>query len=822
MTVNNKSVFPTLYHGAEKIPLNKTSKTMVRSQEDSASIALAMEAAKVAWWKMDLSTGNISYAERETELLGYPSGKLNHCNEFMSLIHPDDRVQVIKAMKNHLDGRTDRYDVEFRILTKSHGYKWFLNSGSVETKDKNGKPLIFTGFIIDITDRKLADELLKSSELRYRRLFESAKDGILILDAETGMIMDANPYLIELLGYTGDQFLEKAIWEIGFFKDIIANKQKFEELQQQEYVRYEDLPLETTRGKKINVEFVSNVYLENHKKVIQCNIRDITLRKKAELAYHQSEEKFRLIMENSADAVFIIDHNGKYLFFNQAVTDMLGYSPEEIKQKSLADFMLKNKRSNFNALFEEVLNKGKIYAEIEMIRKNRNRILTDFYMILLPNGLIYCMFKNITMRRETELLLKQKSRQFKQQNKEYQQLNSQLIQSNLKLISAVGKAEENDSLKTAFLQNMSHEIRTPMNGILGFSDLLKNPHLSGEDQQKYIRIIEQSGRRMLNIINDIVDISKIETGQIDLFIQDTNVNDLLRHLHTFFEPEAELKGLELNCELSLTNEFSRIETDNIKLIQILSNLLKNALKFTETGSISFGYNLRKNMLEFYVKDTGIGIKPEMQEIIFDRFRQVDISIARNYEGAGLGLAISKAFILKLGGKIWMKSEFSKGANFYFNIPYRISKSNHVSKKPERLPGGRLQNINILITEDDSTSMLLLKKVLEFEKANLFFASNGQEAFKIARTTPELQIILMDLKMPVMDGYTATQMIKRIKPEITIIAQSACAFSNDQDEAIKSGCDDYIRKPINIEMLLEIIHKNIGKPVTPIGSMISDD
>ncbi|HWR99492.1 MAG TPA: PAS domain S-box protein, partial [Prolixibacteraceae bacterium] len=360
---------------------------------------------------------------------------------------------------------------------------------------------------------QMAEESLKTSETRYRRLFESAKDGILILDAETGMIIDVNPFLIEMLGFTEKQFLKKAIWEIGFFRDLVESKEKFIELQQTEYVRYENLPLETVNGRKFNVEFVSNVYEENNKNVIQCNIRDITLRKKAETAHHQSEEKFRLIMENSSEAIFMLDHQGGYLNSNKAFTDMLGYTEEEIKQKSITDLISKKKAKNFPDLFDEVLKNGKIFAEIKLVKKNGNRILTELSSVLLPNGLVYCSCKDITLSREVKRLLKQKSRQLRNQIKEYQHLNKLLVLSNEQLIFAKRKAEENDNLKTAFLQNMSHEIRTPMNGILGFSELLKNPQLSDEEQQKYIRIIEQSGLRMLNIITDIVNISKIETGQ---------------------------------------------------------------------------------------------------------------------------------------------------------------------------------------------------------------------------------------------------------------------------------------------------------------------
>jgi CheY-like chemotaxis protein len=232
------------------------------------------------------------------------------------------------------------------------------------------------------------------------------------------------------------------------------------------------------------------------------------------------------------------------------------------------------------------------------------------------------------------------------------------------------------------------------------------------------------------------------------------------------------------------------------------------LKFTKTGVIDFGYQKIGEMLEFYVKDFGIGIEPEKHEIIFERFRQVDLEASRNYEGAGLGLSISKAFVEKLGGKIWVESELNKGSVFKFNIPYLSTlKSNKVETAEAKI-NGQLQNINILVAEDDSYCMQLLEEMLESEHVKLFFANNGQEAFEIVKNEPEIQIVLMDLKMPVMDGFEATQLIKKLKPELPVIAQSAYAFADERDKAKSAGCDDFICKPIKRNLLLSMINKHL--------------
>jgi len=260
---------------------------------------------------------------------------------------------------------------------------------------------------------------------------------------------------------------------------------------------------------------------------------------------------------------------------------------------------------------------------------------------------------------------------------------SERVHGEQELIKAKEHAEESDRLKSAFLANMSHEIRTPMNGILGFAGLLKEPNLSGEEMQEYISIIEKSGARMLNIINDIVSISKVESGQMEISISETNINEQIEYIYNFFMPEAGQKGVKLFFKNSLPAKEAIIRTDREKIYAILTNLVKNAMKFTQAGAIEFGYHLKTSQpkiagktvqpyeLEFFVKDTGLGVHHEHKEFIFERFRQGNESLTRNYEGAGLGLSISKAYVEMLGGKIWMESVEGTGSTFYFTIPYNI-------------------------------------------------------------------------------------------------------------------------------------------------------
>jgi signal transduction histidine kinase/ActR/RegA family two-component response regulator len=374
------------------------------------------------------------------------------------------------------------------------------------------------------------------------------------------------------------------------------------------------------------------------------------------------------------------------------------------------------------------------------------------------------------------------------------------------------RAEESDHLKTAFLANMSHEIRTQMNGILGFAELLQEPNLSGEEQQEYLKIIEKSGHRMLNIINDIIDISKIESGLMNLDFKAVNVNEQIESIFKFFKPEVASKGMHLICEKVLAPEESIVYTDSDKVYSILTNLVKNAIKYTYEGSIEFGCEKKGAYLEYFVKDTGIGIPKERQDAVFERFVQADIFDEMAKQGAGLGLSISKAYVEMLGGKIWLESEEGQGTAFYFTIPFKTGTSvenvavENVLKQKNELP---IRNLKILIADDDEVSGKLIEKELKFFCREILKAENGVEAVGICRNNPDINLVMMDLKMPVMNGIEAIKEIRLFDEKVIIIAQTAYALSGDREMAMEAGSNDYISKPITKVHLYELIQKHFN-------------
>lgn len=384
------------------------------------------------------------------------------------------------------------------------------------------------------------------------------------------------------------------------------------------------------------------------------------------------------------------------------------------------------------------------------------------------------------------------------------------IDSENELILARDKAEESDRLKTAFLQNMSHEIRTPMNGIIGFIDLLKSTNLPDEEKDQYLDIVEQSGHRLLNTINDIIEVSKIEAGQVEIVRSVFNTAEIMEYYHNFFKRQCLDKKIELILDNYVKGPEARIVSDKNKIESIISNLVNNALKFTHKGEIHMGNFLMGNELRFYVKDTGIGIDPQRIDKIFERFVQAEIRNTRPHEGSGLGLAIVKSYIEMLNGKVWVESVPESGSCFWFSLPYI---NGHLQEETSYLtPKSTLtipSRIKILLAEDDDNSYRLISAILSKYDLTIIRTKDGMQTIEVFKSHPDVSLILMDLKMPGIDGFEATREIRKINKNVPVIAQTAFAFMGDKEDALLAGCNAFITKPIIKQELIELINTFLG-------------
>jgi PAS domain S-box-containing protein len=634
---------------------------------------------------------------------------------------------------------------------------------------------------LEIEKRIQSDEALKESNEKFLEAFQSSPYSITITSIKEGRFIEVNDAFTLIFGYTREEAITNSSVRLNIWVNIEDRNSVISALLSGKVVERKEFEFRKKNGEIIIGMFSTRRIFIKKETYIISSIDDITKRKQAEDLLKVSEQKSTSIMENSADAIFIANQQGKYVYTNKAVTAMLGYTSEEMERKTIADLTAPNKQEEIFKIFNQVLIDGKGYTEIELLMKNGKYIPTDLNAVILPDGSVYGSCRDISERKEAEL----------------------------ELIRAKEKAEESDHLKSAFLTNMSHEIRTPMNGILGFAELLKEPNISSDDLQDYIQTMQISGARMLNTINSIVDMSKIESGLIQNDIKETDINDKMEFTYKFFKPEADIKGLQLTLKSSLRDKEVIIKTDNEKVYGILTNLVRNAIKFTYEGSIEFGYEKKGEYLEFYVKDTGIGIPQRYRQMIFERFRQGSEEHNRGYEGSGLGLSIAKSYVEMLGGEIWMESEEGLGSIFYFTIPY-----NGVSKEEVELLNSATKehkevhprNLKILIVEDDEISHSLLSRMLQNIMGTVLHAITGVEAIEACRNNPDLDLILMDIRMPKMDGLEATRHIRQFNKDVIIIAQTAYAFTGDSEKAIEAGCNDCISKPIDRNLLITSILK----------------
>ena len=642
---------------------------------------------------------------------------------------------------------------------------------------------LFFAISTDISERKKAAESLVRSEEKFRKLFADHAAVKLLLDPETLDILDANYSAAKYYGWTIDELSGMNIGEINILpmeeiKSLIETVESNDRISFEFRHRLKD-------GSIRDVEVFSSYIQIDDKKFIHSIIHDVTEKKEAQ----QRINVFIRSLEQSPVGVIITNQEGLIEYTNPKHFEITGYTYEEMK--GYLPGILKSKHGNNTpGHIWEIISSGKEwFGENEEVKKTGERYWENVAISPVLND--YGEIRNFIIIKEDITVQKQ------------------LLKD---LVEAKEGAEESDRLKSAFLANMSHEIRTPMNGILGFMELLREPGLNSELMDEYIEIVNASGQRLLGTINDIIDISKIESGGLELNESKVDVVIMLRGLGRFFEPEAVEKGLELILESNFPYERCIVLIDAHKTESVITNLLKNAIKFTDQGHIILGANLNGKSLEFYVKDTGRGIVAEKLARIFDRFMQAEISYSRAYEGSGLGLSISKAYVELMGGSISVESEPGKGSRFTFSIPikeecpvddYEIENIRNYS--PEVL---KSSDHVLLIAEDDDINFLLLKKMFRNDNIMIIRAISGEDAVAKCTEYPEISLVLMDVKMPLMDGYTATRFIHETRPGLPVIALTAYALSEDRVKALENGCVDYLSKPVDRELLMEILSKYI--------------
>ncbi len=715
--------------------------------------------------------------------------------------------------------------------------------------NENGEVIGTAGISRDITEQKIAEQALLKSEEKFKDLVTLLPE--MVFETNSNLkITFANFSAFERFGYEQNDF-DKGLSlydlvaerEIGRVKDEIINAQNGGELIAAEYV------LVSKKGHEFPaLVYTNNMYNNGKWSGLRGVAVDIAQRKISEEKEKVYQEKLKFLSNTALDFLSLMQDEDIYIYTGRKLKEFIreGYVlvsrfnesehtielvyfsvNDEIKEtiRTETGFNVDNLKIKISPESEAVLiqnaehlmefTEGVYELSFGTIPRPQCRIVERILQVrkiyglsLLRGGKLYGSVEIITSQEDLddkpliETFIYQASIALHRRQLEQE------------LIAAKFKAEESDKLKTAFLANMSHEIRTPMNGIIGISQLLTRQEVGEKDRNEYLSMINANGNILLNLVNDIIEISKIESNQVDLFVSEFSLNKLFHEMNCFLLTEKMTKNkdsVELLMSLGRKDEESFIYADRQKLNQILLNLIGNAIKFTLSGQVEFGYFVNDdNRLEFFVKDTGIGIPEDKLDLIFNRFTQADQSLTRPFGGSGLGLAISKGFVEIMHGKIWAECRENGGSIFRFHIPFKPSspgakQAPRVKLRPDDFDWAKY---HLLVVEDNYMSFKLLQALLKNTKVVILHADNGERAIEMVKTHPEIDLVLMDIQLPLMNGYEATKAIKLIRPELTVIAQTANAMDEDRLKCLNSGCNDYITKPIVFETFLTLIDSYI--------------
>ncbi len=701
----------------------------------------------------------------------------------------------------------------------------------------------------DVTKaEQVENTLIKSNEI-YSGLFQLMQSGVAIYEVKNNgadfIFTDINPAGEKIDKVSRNQLMGKNVLEVfpGIKKFGL-----FEVLQKVwKTGKAEHFPISFYKDTRISGWRENHVFKLSTGEIVAV-YNDITQRKQDEEALRknknhlrslideieQNKEKFKklsllknAILESPQGIiVFAQDKNYCYLDFTMShkkimkeiwgvdikVGDnMLGYIKDDTdrgKAKINFDRTLKGESIILHEEYGNEKLKRTFYEDRYSPVYDEERNITGLAVYVI----------DITYQKEIELELKQQVLEYTALNKNYKRLNKeltenyrQLEQINIELNIANEDIEKSNRLKSSFLRNMSYEIRTPMNAILGFCDLLNEPRFTPHEQQEHIHLIRQSSERMLNIIHSLLEVSMIKSGLNQLSLSEVNIEELLNSVIILLKPEAEKKELQLTLHSYPSSQQKTITTDKEKLLEILTYLVKNAVKNTHTGSIELGYAKQADGFLFHVKDTGIGISKDKQKVIFDYFLQAEVIDIKSYEDNGLDLSISKAFVEMLGGKIWVDSKEGAGSQFYFTIPF-ASKRVETGEYTNTRYGLATRTLKVLVVDREYTPASFVNIILQEVTKEILNAKTGAKAIKICQDHPDIDLILIDVNLPDASGLETVKRIRTFNKKVIIIAQSFQPSPSSGLVAKEAGCNGTISNPFPQEELLKLIESLI-KPDT---------
>jgi PAS domain S-box-containing protein len=772
--------------------------------ESDLRMRLATEATGVGIWEWNLNTGEILWDAQMFQIYGISptqDGRVEYSTLTKSVFPEDLRQQeeILQETVRRL-GRSQR---EFRILRADNKACRYIRSVETVRTDAHGKAEWMVGTNLDITERKLADTSLRMSEIRYRRLFEAAHDGVLLLNPDTRKITDANPYMSKLLGYPRDQLVGKELFEIGLLKDEAASQEMFEKLKRDHEVRYENLPLENQSGQHQEVEVVANLYDEDGQPVIQFNIRDITERKNAENALRDSQARLALGMQVVGLALAEVDY----------ATGLNHLSAESAQLFGLGETAVALPRAEVHARFHP--------DDLPELTQRIAAALNPFgsgwfamdHRIVRPDGEVRWLRvrKQVFFEGEGGERRPVRALIAALDITEHAQTEATLLKNNIELKQAKYVAEKANLAKSDFLSSMSHELRTPLGAILGFAQLIESgapPPTPA--QKKSIEQILKAGWYLLDLINEILDLSVIESGKLSLSMESVSLAKVLHECRDMIEPQANNRGVSVTfANIDIANW---VDADHTRLKQVVINLLSNAIKYNKvSGTVDVDCKLMSpKLIRINVRDTGTGLNKVQFDQLFQPFNRLGRG-SGNEEGAGIGLVVSKRLVELMGGKIGVESTAGKGSVFWIelNLAHEPQYTHDVIQHTP-LDGAEVETYarahTLLYVEDNPANLQLVEDIIARRSdIRLLSARNGNRGIEIARSV-QPTIILMDINLPGMNGTKAMRILAQdpATAHIPVIAITANAMPHDIERGLKSGFFRYVTKPIKINEFMDTL------------------
>ncbi len=790
-------------------------------------------------WRAD-ENWSVEFVSDNIQQFGYNSDDFYSGQvPFANLVHHEDLKRVAQEVIQYSQTGVTDFTQEYRMITKTGEVRW-INDHTWIRRTNDGTITHYQGIVRDITERKQAEANLRDSKERYRLLAEHATD-MISRHSPDGTFLYASPASRTLLGYEPQQLIGHCAYDFFHPIDLAELKIKIRSTFLASQIGYPvDYRIRRKNGEYIRFETTSKIIYNSSNSQMQEIVaisRDITERKKTESQLEAANielKKFKITLDMTLDCVFMFDaQTFNFFYVNQGAINQIGYTQQELLQMTVLDISPSLTETEARQFLAPLVNGEQPSLMRETIHQHKNTMLIQveafFQYIQIPTNPPFSKSGNASLEgtRATQLEKGGKTESFfvaiVRDITERKRAEAKLQQAKKAADEARKTAEIANHAKTAFLANMSHELRTPLNCILGYTQILSRDNTLADKQKEGIQTIHRSGEHLLTLINDILDLSKIEAGKLGIVPVDFALSEFLHNIVELMKMRAEPKNIELIYE-KLYPLPTAVRTDEKRLRQILLNLLSNAIKFTEKGSVTFKVIYYSGRIRFEIEDSGCGIPADQLQAIFLPFQQIGCQ-SEQQEGTGLGLAISKQLVEMMGGQLQVETLVGAGSIFWFEIPLPPAQGavnidttekptiiGYHKKKPlEKSQNDQLPTTNdpvkILLVDDKWQNRIFLVDLLSNLGFSVFEASDGKEALDLAlEIRPEL--ILTDLVMPLMDGFELTRQIRQsaqLKNSV-VIAASANVFENQQNHSRLAGCNEFIAKPINTEKLLDLLPK----------------